>query len=705
RGGMGVVYKARQLSLKRLVALKMICLGNKPRRDELARFRNEAQAVARLQHPNIVQIHEVGESPHGPFLSLELVDGVPLSEKLDGTPLPSRPSAALIEVVARAIHYAHERQVVHRDLKPANVLLQIADSRLQINGADPGSAPCDTDQSAICNLQSAIPKITDFGLAKQLDGQSTQTRSGVVLGTPCYMASEQAAGRSQEIGPRSDVYSLGAILYEMLTGRPPFQGDTPLETLRQVTHDDPVPPRRLQPRVPTDLETICLKCLEKEPRHRYASALSLAEDLERFLNGQPIHARPAAVWERGWKWARRQPSAAALVLVSAAACLLLGLGVLLYGQYQKQRARLLEQELAERGRWDALRAEAEALVRQGQDAAAGQDWQGARLHLARAQAILGAETDLADLKGQVERLLAAAQLRLDGQSRQHLTQQRWEQFLRDHDEAMFHATLFTGQDRAADLEAARQSAERALAVAGVSVEEGTSPDCTAFQAEQQEEGRLHCYELLLLLADTIAGPNATQHDLERAAQVLDRAAHLGIRTRTYHARRARYMLRLGNISGAEQEQQFAASLPATSAVDFFLAGQEALQTNQLPQTIRDLEQALSRQPAHFWAQYFLAVGYLKVRRLGEANTCLTVCLSRRPQFVWLYLLRGFARAEQDEFAAADADFQTALDLKPDSVALYALRVNRAALRIRQGQLDQAAAELQEALRLKPEEYP
>jgi WD40 repeat protein/serine/threonine protein kinase len=308
RGGMGIVYKARHLGLKRLVALKMPRTGLDADPEELLRFRREAEAAASLQHLNLVQIHDVGAwqpttgGPAFPYLSMEYVDGVSLDRRLHDGPLAPRDAAALAETLARAMHYAHQRGIVHRDLKPANVLLQIADCESRIEG-----------ESAIRNPQSTIPKITDFGLAKRLDAEGDQTRTGAIMGTPSYMAPEQAAGRTKDIGPATDVYALGAVLYETLSGRPPFKGTTVLDTLEQVRCLDPVPVRRLQPKTPRDLETICLKCLAKEPRKRYASALALADDLRRFLDGKPIVARPTPAWEHVWKAAKRRPGVTALI--------------------------------------------------------------------------------------------------------------------------------------------------------------------------------------------------------------------------------------------------------------------------------------------------------------------------------------------------------------------------------------------------------
>jgi hypothetical protein len=302
RGGMGVVYQARQVKLQRLVALKMILSGGHASKGELDRLRAEAEAIARLQHPNIVAIHEVGEHEGMPFLALEFCAGGSLEKKLSGTPLPPAEAASLMEALSRAMDAAHRAQVIHRDLKPANVLLS-ADGQ---------------------------PKVTDFGLAKRLDGDKGPTRTGDILGTPSYMAPEQAEGRHRDVGPATDVYALGAILYECLTGRPPFKAATPLDTIVQVVADEPLPPSRLNPRVPRDLETICLHCLEKDPRKRYAGAVDLAEDLGRFRRGEPVAARPAGVLTRAAKWVRRRPALAALVAVSVLAASGLLATVLLY---------------------------------------------------------------------------------------------------------------------------------------------------------------------------------------------------------------------------------------------------------------------------------------------------------------------------------------------------------------------------------------
>ena len=295
RGGMGVVYKARQLNLNRLVAIKMVLAGRHAAPTDLVRLLAEAEAAAQLQHPHIVQVHEIGSHARLPFLSLEYADGGSLAQRLNGTPLQPREAATLAETLARAVQYAHTRGVVHRDLKPANVLL---------------SGGMETP------LGNCVPKIADFGLAKRSTVGSGMTQTGVILGTPSYIAPEQAEGK-KDVGPPADVYALGAVLYEMLTGRPPFQGPRPMDTIMQVLREEPAPPRRLQPTVPRDLETVCLKCLRKDPRRRYASAEALADDLRRFLDNRAIAARPVGRLERARRRGRRNPAVAGLVAALA----------------------------------------------------------------------------------------------------------------------------------------------------------------------------------------------------------------------------------------------------------------------------------------------------------------------------------------------------------------------------------------------------
>jgi serine/threonine-protein kinase len=334
RGGVGVVYLARHLRLNRPVALKMLLAGPFAQPVERERFLREAQAVAALSHPNVVQVHDCGEHDGRPYFTMELMEGGTLARRLAGTPLPARDAAALVAALADAVGAAHTAGVVHRDLKPSNVLL----------------------------TADGTPKVSDFGLAWRVDGRPELTRTGVAVGTPSYMAPEQAEGEKGAIGPATDVYALGAVLYECLTGRPPFRAESDLATLYQVVAREPVPPSRLNHTVPRDLETICLKCLEKDPAKRYRSAAALADDLRRFERGEPIAARPLGRVERLVRWARRHPGRAALLAAAVLAALAAaGGGGWVIGQ-RTQTARAVEADLREAVRLQQQSALSEARV-------------------------------------------------------------------------------------------------------------------------------------------------------------------------------------------------------------------------------------------------------------------------------------------------------------------------------------------------------
>jgi len=332
RGGMGVVYKARQVKLQRVVALKMILSGAHARTRDLDRFRSEAQAVANLHHPNIVEIYEFGEHEGLPYYSLEYVEGGSLARKIRGRPFPPLEAARIAEELARAIQYCHQRGVIHRDLKPSNILLQRKSEIPRPKYEIRNTKSVKKTESSVSDFGFRIsefdPKISDFGLAKLLESDPGLTKSGMVMGTPSYMAPEQTQGRIRAIGTHTDIYALGTILYEMLTGLPPFKAETVLETMELVGSYEPTPPSHVHSKVPRDLETICLKAMAKDPQRRYRSALALAQDLERFQAGESIVARREGTFSRMWRRVRRRPmtSAVFLLLIALAA----GSIVLLY---------------------------------------------------------------------------------------------------------------------------------------------------------------------------------------------------------------------------------------------------------------------------------------------------------------------------------------------------------------------------------------
>ena len=318
RGGMGIVYRARQISLNRIVAVKFILIGHFADKSMVRRFKAEAAAAAKLRHSNIVAIHEIGEEAGQHFFSMDYVEGANLADFMRHQPVSTRQAAQLLKTISEALHYAHEQGIVHRDLKPSNILI---DGLLE-------------------------PRITDFGLAKDLKVDSDLTLTGQMLGSPNYISPEQASGKIA-VGVPSDIYSLGAILYHLLTARPPFAGETLTDTLNQVATGEAVSPRLLNPSVPRDLETLCLKCLEKEPGSRYPSAQELAEELNRFLDDEPIHARPIAAPARMWRWCRRKPVVAGLTAAVFVSIVLGFIGVLWQWNQSEAHRRLAEQKVEE----------------------------------------------------------------------------------------------------------------------------------------------------------------------------------------------------------------------------------------------------------------------------------------------------------------------------------------------------------------------
>jgi tetratricopeptide (TPR) repeat protein len=689
RGGMGVVYKARDLQLKRVVALKMVLAGAHAGAQDMARFRAEAEAAARLQHTNIVQIYEVGEQEGYPYFSLEFVDGKSLAQKLLGIPLPDKQAAEMTEQLARAMDTAHKRGVVHRDLKPGNVML----------------------------TSDGVPKITDFGLAKRLDDNTGQTATGTVMGTPSYMAPEQAMGNIKAIGPAADTYALGAMLYEMLTGRPPFQAATMIDTLDQVCHDEPVPPSRLQPKLPRDLETICLKCLQKEAAKRYDSAMALADDLGRFLRDEPIRARPTSAWERAVKWARRRPAIVALIGVSALA--LLSIVVLIIWQnanlqVEVKAAREAQEEATRGEQLAKVRADVEQLLRQGELAYRDQNWQEASRRFTAALDRIGEEAELDDVRTQARDWLEKTRPRVRDAEAYRKARDRYDRFRKFFDDARFHETLFTGADAGANRATARTEALQALKLFGVTPDSKDPPqvDPAYFNAAEKAEITAKTYALLLLLAEAEARTMPQEPLPERrrkAAQalaILDRATKLELPlTKAFYLQRARYLAQSGDAAGAKKDLEAATQLKPSAELDYFLTGSDAYHRGDLPSAIRDFEQALRLQPDAFWPQYLLAICYLKSQRPTEAKASLTACLGRRPDFVWAYLLRGFAESELGNFEAAEADFQNALDRRPNPADQYGMYVYRGVMRLRKGQLDEAAADFQKAIALQPNAYP
>jgi tetratricopeptide (TPR) repeat protein len=677
----------------RIVALKMLFDTDPLDPVQLARFRAEAEAVARLRHPNIIQVYEVGEHNGRPFFSMEYAEGGSLAQRLAGAPPSAREAAALLEVLARAVHAAHEAGIVHRDLKPANVLL----------------------------TADGTPKVADFGLAKRLDVDGGHTRSEQLLGTPGYMAPEQALCQHRRVGPAADVYALGAILYEVLTGRPPFRADTPFDTALLVVTEEPVPPRRLQPKLPVDLETVCLKCLRKEPGGRYASALDLAEDLRRFLAGEPIRARPVPAWERALKWARRHPSSAGLAGAVVLAALGVTSGAVFYGLYQGQRAADRERQAAAERRQLDRRQQVEPLRAQGQEAEAAGNFQAARDRWVAALALLDPDPAAAseDLRRSLEehRDRAGARLREDAARRD--LRDRLDRFEEGCREVLSHEISFTESSRAADRAAVRRAAPAALARFDIRAEEAPAEavrHLDAYRPWCAEPARLDraaagCYQVLLAWAEAEATPGpgegAGEASPREALRLLDVAAALGEAhhlptPRAFRLRRARYLAQAGDEAAARAEREQADRLRPETSLDLFLTALDAYRQGRLAEAADACDRVLSREADHFWARYLLALCDLHAGDWKTAKAGLSACLARDPGFVWARLLLATARDRLGEDAAAEEDFARALAEAPDPTARALVLTNRGAMWVRRHEWDRAVADLRQATELQPD---
>ncbi|MDB5332960.1 MAG: serine/threonine protein kinase [Phycisphaerales bacterium] len=617
RGGVGVVYKARHLKLNRHVALKMLLSGAYAGPHELARFKREAQAVASLRNEHIVQVHDVGEMEGRPYFTMEFIEGESLAQKLAGVPQPAARAAALLATLADAVNVAHQGGIVHRDLKPSNILL----------AAD------------------GTPKITDFGLARRFESEDVLTQSGMRVGTPSYMPPEQAAGKTNEVGPRSDVYSLGAILYEMLTGRPPFRAETPAETERQVIADDPVAPSRLNRKVPGDLETICLRCLQKDPRRRYESARELAEDLRRFQRGEPIEARPVGRFERVRKWVRRRPARAVTAAGIVLAVLALGGAGIWLGWQRAQIAAAVHEDLQEVHRRERA-----------------SNWTEARVALERAKGRLG-DHGIGDLRARLQRTerdldladrLGAIRLDRAAAVRKFFNTMQVDSDYRD---AFHEAGLGTTDEPPARV-AGRIAASD---VRGAIV---SSLDDWAFCVDDRAR------RAWLMEIARIADPDPQWRDRVRNPSV-------------WHDPRA--LAELAKKTNLENE-----------SVPLLLCLGGILHVNG-GDSISFLQRVQQAHPGDFWANFVLAE-YLDDSRNPDAIGYYRAALAIRPDTVAAHVNLGLSLGKQGHDREGMICLQQALQLSPNSTVAL---LNLAIVQLSRGEADQAAANCRKVIAIDP----
>jgi serine/threonine-protein kinase len=687
-GGMGIVYRARHLRLNRLVALKMMIAGAYAGPHERARFQREAEAVARLRHANIVQVYDVGDHEGWPYYTMELLEGGSLSQALAGTPQPARQAAALLITLAEAMREAHQIGIVHRDLKPANVLL----------AAD------------------GTPKIADFGLARQVGEQPLLTMSGARVGTPSYMAPEQAAGRPGRIGPAADIYALGALLYETLTGRPPFRAETAEETERQVIEEDPVPPSRLNAKVPRDLETICLKCLHKSPERRYATAAALAEDLKRFQQDLPIAARPVGLFERAFKWVRRHPAPAGTVAASLLLAVMIA-AVSLWLTVQKARRR------------EAVQADFKDFAR----LQASARWAEARAALNRAEARLEGSipSDLGRRLAQARRdlylVIQLDAIRLKRVTRGELAFYK-SQAEHDYQAAFEQAGLGTLRDLpehvagAIDVSMVRDALVTAVydwAVCAAAAEDRHWLLAVARQANPSTAG----WPQRVLVPAVWDDPKALA-DLARTVPVEQSVSlllALGERLRTTGGDAGSFLKRVQNehpadfwvnlivgnavLQSAPQEAagyyRAALAIRPAAAVGYCALGDTLRLQNRLDEAIELYEKAIEVDPGYARAHSNLGLALQARNRLDEAIDCYRKALQFDPDYAWAHHNLATALRATGQFQEAYDHYQQVLRVDPKNPEVHH---GLASVLLRQGRGQEAQLDWRKALEANPPDH-
>jgi serine/threonine protein kinase len=700
RGGMGVVYKAKQMKLERIVALKMILHHGYLTKENLNRFRTEADALARVAHPGIVQVYEIGEHDGQAYFTLEYCGGGSLAREIKKGPFAPKRAAEVVEQLARAVHFAHEAKIIHRDLKPGNIL----------------------------RTTLGQYKITDFGLAKKLDVDEKLTQSGAIIGTPGYMAPEQASGDVNKLGPPCDIYALGVILYECITGRVPFRAQNVMDAVIQVVTLEPVAPSRLEPKTPKDLETIILKCLHKTPERRYKTAADLAEDLGRFLRGEPILGRPASFWERTGKWVRKHPATAASLAFSLFAVV----GFLIMTMLQKDE---LEVQVADaRAKERSIQAELKlvntqirekddinAALEEARVAERNRDWTLMKAASARAFSIArdkDAFKKLADDATEIQKLADQQIALAEAKALQEQKLVANLKFLSDldtlRDEARTLSSPFTNLELDVRQQGIIDSCFAGLKKLGLDAEvEPNLPYPEGMTVEQQTRVRESAFEFYLLLADAVAMTEIglpEQAVRTRAEQGLKYLAHgekLIAQDPSLARRKAGLLRQADRAAEAEKVELEGEKRTPKTAFDYFLLGESYYLLGQAKQAKEAFDLSLQQDSGYFWSQFYLGLTALQAtpRSPAEAKSYMNFCISRKPNYVPLYIVRGVANLQLNDPKAAEEDFSKAFELPISDLTRFGVLVNRASARSHRiiGDSDGAIADLEAARKIRPEE--
>ena len=688
RGGMGVVYRAKQRGLGRMVALKMILGGANVNPEDIARFELEARAVGSMTHPNIVQVYEVSEFQGAPFFSLEFVDGGPLDSKLKSEPQPAEWCAQMMLQLSRGMAYAHSMQIIHRDLKPANVLI----------------------------TKDGIGKIADFGLAKKMDADDGKTRAGSIMGTPSYMPPEQASGETADIGPLADIYSLGAMFYEFLTGKPPFRGTTLLQTLEDVRNKEPVAPNILVPSVPLDLQTICLKCLEKDKAKRYPTADELADDIERFIKGEPILARPVSLYTKTLKWAKRNQAKAALIAVSAVAAVTIFIGaitaaIMIRNSSIKEMAArdaVDEKNKAIALELDGIRNETTPALISAKTLFDEKKFEEAKDVLGKVVAKTSGKDPLEEIFKSANELLTQTEARIKATTDMSL-------FSKHYDDALFHSSDAMG-NRMEARESSISEAVKGLSLVGINYIEDKEyklklPD--HLSGAEKKHLTDEALELAVILArrNAMPLPDISAEDLKKRSleslEIMEKTRGFAKENHIFHLIKGDLLKTLSQLPEAQAEFEKAKTIAPERASEFFFLGLGAFNQNDYAAAQDFFEKAVRKDPDMFWANFLTAVCQVRQEQFAAARASLTSCIATRPNLGPAYLVRGIVdgklmrgktSATESDYSEAFEDFRKA---EKYGIPKFDVLVNEGNLFFEMNKFKDAQKNFEEAVKLKP----